>query len=384
MSRGRMAVLVSNDLEHDQRVRKTCQSLAKAGWEPVLIGRRHRPEDAASIDRPYPTQRVYIKAQSGPRFYLALQRALGRALSALAQEGGVSAVWANDLDTLGPAVQAARRHGWSIAYDSHEWFTEAEGLKGKPIKRALWTAWEKRWFRGLERMLTVNEAIAEAYQKQGLEVKVVPNVPELLPPAEPMPRSELGWPEKAPVMLIQGAFMDKDRGALDAVRALVHATEVHLALIGAGPEHEQAMPLAKALGVDARLHVHDKMAFAQLRRCTASADVGLSLDRPTAGNFLFSLPNKLFDSLHAGLPLVCSDLPVAGQFVKDHGCGKVVREPQAGDGASHEAQRAVNIAEAVLEVLSDPPSSDQLAAVAAKHHWGAFEEQILWAVHPVR
>ena len=77
---GRIAVLVSNDLEFDQRVRKTCSTLVDAGWEPVLVGRRMRWRDARSIDRPYPTVRMWLPFRSGPLFYLILQWGMSRAL----------------------------------------------------------------------------------------------------------------------------------------------------------------------------------------------------------------------------------------------------------------------------------------------------------------
>lgn len=379
MSRGRILVLVSNDLTFDQRVRKTCASLHRVGYEPVLIGRRMTESAAVSIDRPYPTERLWLPHLEGPRFYWGLQRALLDAMGRWQAEGPVSAVWSNDLDTLWPALKAARKWGWDIAYDSHEWFTEAEGLKGKPLKKAAWRWWERRCFKGLQRMITVNDAIAEAYRKAGLEVGVVPNVPERSSePVVPMPRAELGWPEGQTLMLMQGAFMDRDRGALDAVRSLVHLPEVHLALIGAGPEHAMAPGLALDLGVADRLHIHDRMPFEQLRRCTAAADIGLSLDRPTVDNFRFSLPNKLFDSLHAGLPVVCSDLPVAGRFVAEQGIGKVAEAAQGDDDVA----RAV--ADAVRALLADLPDSAHLAEVASRHHWGAHEAALLAAIHPTR
>lgn len=379
MSRGRILVLVSNDLTFDQRVRKTCASLQRAGYEPVLLGRKMFPEASSSIDRPYPTERIWLPYLEGPRFYWSFQKALFAAMSRWYAKGQVVAVWSNDLDTLWPAVKAARQWGLDIAYDSHEWFTEAEGLKGAPFKKAAWRWWEKRCFRALRRMITVNDAIAEAYRKMGLEVDVVPNVPERSDAAVvAMPRAELGWPEERTVMLMQGAFMDRDRGALDAVRSLVHLPDVHLALIGAGPEHAMARELAEGIGVSERLHVHDRMPYDELRRCTAAADIGLSLDRPTVDNFRFSLPNKLFDSLHAGVPVVCSDLPVAGRFVAEEGIGEVAASAQ-GDAAI-----AKSVANAVQALMAHPPSSAHLAAVAERHHWGACEAALLGAIHAPR
>ena len=379
MEQGRIAVLVSNDLAFDQRVRKTCATLVDAGWEPVLIGRRMSRGAARSIDRPYASQRIWLGFRSGPLFYLSLQWGLLRTLKALHSEGGVTAVWANDLDTLWPALKAARKFGWRLAYDSHEWFTEAEGLQGKPWRRAAWRWWERRCFAGIDRMLTVNSTIAEAYHDgYGITVDVVPNVPELAAPAEPMNRAYLGWPEDEPILLMQGAFMDRDRGALDAVRSLALLQRGHLALIGAGPEHEAAPALAQKLGVLNRLHVHERMPFEQLRRCTAAADVGLSLDRSTADNFKFSLPNKLFDYLHAGIPVVCTDLPVAGRLVREEGIGEVAAAAPKAD------QIAVAVADAVNRVLDQKPDRDHLLQVAQRFHWGAHEAKVLAAIHAVR
>ena len=154
----RIAVLVSNDLTFDQRVRKTCDTLRRAGHEPVLIGRRMKRDDAASIDRPYPTRRLWLGVNSGPLFYGVQQIRLWGAHRRLHRAGGVQPDWANDLDTLGPAVWAARRFGWAIAYDSHEWFTEAEGLNGQRIKKAV-AGLGRRCFRGINRMLTVNSQL---------------------------------------------------------------------------------------------------------------------------------------------------------------------------------------------------------------------------------
>ena len=70
--------------------------------------------DAASIDRPYPTRRLWLGVNRGPLFYGILQFRLWGTLRRLHREGGVEAVWANDLDTPGPAVWASRCFGWAM------------------------------------------------------------------------------------------------------------------------------------------------------------------------------------------------------------------------------------------------------------------------------
>ena len=87
----------------------------------------------------------------------------------------MDAIWCNDLDTLAPAVWHGRL---PVVYDSHEYFTEAEGLTGKPMKRAAWLMLERWAFKSLPCMITVNESIAESYRRTyGLEVLVVRNMP---------------------------------------------------------------------------------------------------------------------------------------------------------------------------------------------------------------
>ena len=176
------------------------------------------------------------------------------------------------------------------------------------------------------------------------------------------------------MLLMQGAFMDRDRGALDAVRAMVHLPDAHLALIGAGrnmPRRDR-WPTPRGGGPGPRPRTD---ALRSLRRCTAAADIGLSLDRPTVDNFRFSLPNKLFDFLHAGLPVVCSDLPVAGRFVRENATGEVALSAWGDEAIAQE------IAQAVRRVLSSPPAKDLLAEVAERHHWEAHAETVLRAIH---
>ena len=360
----RVAVLVSNDLVYDQRVRKTCDTLRDLGWEPTLVGRRMNRGDASIIERPYPTVRLFLMAKGGALFYAALNLRLAAWL--WRRKNRFDLIWANDLDTLWAASWAGRRAGLPVCYDSHEWFTQAEGLVGRPAVRAVWAWIERRTVGRLTSMMTVNQHIADIYAEQyKVKVRVVPNVPERRPPARPVGRSELGWPVGKPVMILQGAFMDRDRGALDAVRALVALPNWHLALIGAGPEFDEAPDLAARLGVASRLHSHARMDFERLRSCTRAADVGLSLDRPTADNYIYSLPNKLFDYVHAGLAVVVSNLPVAGAWVTEQGVGEVAQ--------SH---TPTDISAAVCRAYARDISPAHLEEVAHRHHWGAYREEI--------
>lgn len=367
----RIAVLVSNDLNHDQRVLKTCATLEGAGWNPVLIGREMAESKPLKV--PFEAHRMQLPFHRGLGFYASLQLGLLRALL----RTDVDAIWANDLDTLLPAFLVARIKGLPLVYDSHEYFTEAAGLTGRPLQRGVWLMVERAIFPRLKAVITVNEGIADAYLNRypralGGRPFVVRNMPRMRKKAVQSSvnwREHLGIPAEAPFLIVQGAYLDKDRGVVQAVQALREHTATYLVVVGAGEEWEWAQ--AQVDQFNGRLVVLPKMPFDDLCSLTASADVGLSLDQGVHGNYVMSLPNKLFDYIHAGIPVVASPMPEVVRVVEEWKIGRVVRDSSP-----------TGIAEAVEAVLAQPASHWQAvcAEAAAALHWGTEERQMIKAL----
>ena len=132
MNRNAVWVLVSNDLTHDQRVLKTCRSMASVGFAPQLVGRLLPHSAPPPVD--FPAHRLNLKFHAGALFYAALQ--VRMTLFLLRSARGAAGIWANDLDTLLPAFIASKLFRLPLVYDSHELFTEAAGLTGRPVPRA--------------------------------------------------------------------------------------------------------------------------------------------------------------------------------------------------------------------------------------------------------
>jgi len=367
----RIAVLVSNDLNHDQRVLKTCATLEAEGWTPLLIGREMPGSKPLKV--PFEACRMKLPFHRGLGFYASLQLGLLRALS----RTDVDAIWANDLDTLLPAFLVARAKGLPLVYDSHEYFTEAAGLTGRPLQRGVWLMVERTIFPRLKAVITVNEGIADAYfnrypRARGGRPLVVRNMPRMRekPVESSMDwRERLGIPAEAPFLILQGAYLDKDRGVVQAVQALQEHTAAYLVVVGAGEEWEWAQSLVESF--NGRLVVLPKMPFDDLCSLTASADVGLSLDQGVHGNYLMSLPNKLFDYIHAGIPVVASPMPEVVRVVDEWNIGRVVRDSSP-----------TGITEALEAVLAQPASHWHAvcAEAAAALHWGTEEPQITKAL----
>ena len=221
-------------------------------------------------------------------------------------------------------------------------------------------------------MITVNESIAAHYRSRyDIQVDVLRNMPVLSDVPEISHRKafeEFKIPTDLPILLLQGAFMDRDRGTSDAVNALERMTDVRLVLVGAGIEFEESINRMNDPRWRGRLHCIPRLPYEKLRLLTASADVGLSLDKGMHANYLLSLPNKLFDFIHVGLPVVASSMVEVRRVVEENGVGVVIEDVTTDE-----------IARAVSKVLSSPREVwfEKCMAARKNLHWGTDSFLIL-------
>jgi glycosyltransferase involved in cell wall biosynthesis len=332
-----ITVLVSNDLQHDQRVAKVCATFLEMGFRITLVGRLL--PDSKPFERPYETLRFRLPFQTGALFYAALNVRLFFYL--LFKRTDI--IVANDLDTLLPAFLIARLKGRELVYDSHEYFTEAEGLTNRPLPKKVWLAIEGFIFPKLKHVITVNETIAGIYRAlYHVPVHVVRNVPMLREAVVVASREALGLPTDKRIILLQGAYIDPDRGGMELAQSMEFLPDALLLIIGSGRDLENIKREVAKRKLEDRVRFIDKLPFRELQQYTAVADVGVSLDKPLHLNYAYSLPNKLFDYIHAGLPVLVSDLPELRRIVEGYNLGRVVNRVEPRE-----------IATALQEMFSD-------------------------------
>jgi glycosyltransferase involved in cell wall biosynthesis len=158
---------------------------------------------------------------------------------------------------------------------------------------------------------------------------VVRNVPERTEGA-PIPtsllRERLGIPESEFVLLYQGVLAP-GRGIELLINAFENVpADRHLVFLGFGPLEERIRQLAAVRG---NVHFHPAVSPAELRQFTASADVGLVQTEDSCLSYHLSLPNKLFEYLEAGIPVLSSDLPCPRAVVERFQCGWVANGSDA-------------------------------------------------------
>lgn len=323
----RAIVSVTNDLATDNRVHRTCMALMGIGYEVTLVGRML--PGSLPLDRSYRTKRFRLFFNKGPLFYAEYNL---RLFFFLLFTRAVLLV-ANDLDTLLANHLAKGRR--KLVYDTHEFYTEVPELVARPLVRRVWLAIERWIFPELKTVITVNQSIADAYhdrypslRRAQRDIAVVRNIPMKRDlPTEPT-RSTLELPHDRRILILQGAGINVQRGAEEAVLAMRDLPHCLLLIIGGGDAWPVLEALVREHGLEDRVRLLGKMPFARMMDFTRNADLGLTLDKDTNLNYRFSLPNKLFDYLHAGLPVLATDLPEVARIVREYDAGIVIPAPE--------------------------------------------------------
>lgn len=335
----RVIVSVINDLVTDQRVDKVCRNLTRNGFEVLLVGRRKR--DSMPMDeRPYKTHRMRLAFEKGPLFYAEYNIRLFLLL--LFKKAGL--LLSNDLDTLLPNYLISKLKNIDLVYDSHELFTETPEVIHRKFVKNTWESIERSIVPKLKDAYTVNGSIADIFrQKYNVDFKVVRNIPAGRGTKNNVSRSELELPEDKKIILLQGAGINIQRGSEELIEAVQFLDKSYLLLIvGGGDVIHILKKTVKEKGLDDKVWFRDKMPPEKLFRYTANADLGITIDKDTNLNYRYSLPNKLFDYIHAGIPVLASDLPEIAKIVREYKVGDFIPDHQP-----------ESIANKISEMLSD-------------------------------
>jgi len=316
----KVIVSVTNDLVSDQRVHKVCTTLTNMGFEVLLVGRK-LPDSPELEHRNYATKRMRLLFKKGPLFYAEYNKRLLLFLLTHKFDLLVS----NDLDTLLANYLASKQKSKPLVYDSHEYFTEVPELKGRKAKD-VWERIEAKIFPKLKDIITVNKSIADLYQaKYDKKLKVVRNIPLRQSKIATLTKMELGIKHQH-VIIMQGAGINMDRGAEEAVLAMKYVENAVLLIVGSGDVLEILKSIVKHENLEEKIQFIPRLTLDKLYAYTTLADVGLSLDKNTNLNYYYSLPNKIFDYIQCGTPVLASDLPEVKNIIQSYDVGLVLEE----------------------------------------------------------
>ncbi len=290
-------------------MQRICGSLAAAGYRVQLVGWQ-RPASPPLTPQPYAQHRLCGWFQRGKLFYLEYNLRLFFYLL-----GQRAAAWcAADLDTALPVWLRARLGGQPFVYDAHELFTEVPEVVARPAVQRVW-----RWVEGFivpraRLAYTVGPALARVFeQRYGRPFAVVRNVSRWEAADARQPAPDGATPSG--YLLYQGA-LNVGRG-LENLLAAMPQVAGRLVICGEGDLSAALRAQAARLGLLAasaafptgQVEFRGFVLPTALREVTRHATVGIMLLENIGLSYYYSLANKFFDYVHAGIPQVLIDFP---------------------------------------------------------------------------
>ena len=339
----RTATMLVPDDRIDRRVLLSGRSLSQAGWRITVIAAPYpEPFDQDQLDFP---ELQIVRVDTGRGVLIPPEALPGNRRHSpawrdiyfyhfnfleLALNHPAQVYVANDLPVLPAAAVAAAQSGGALVYDAHELFPEIGYYT--PEQRALYSEAEADLIRDAALVTTINQSIAEEMgRRYGIPTPdVILNAPAA-PQTGQTPfvgglRQELRVPAEKRILLYQGALsLYRNLEDLIAAMAAVQSEDIVLVIMGPGAERRAALEgIARDGGtLGQRVLFHDPVPQGVLLSYTADAEVGIVPYPAVDLNSRYCTPNKLFEFIVAGVPILANDLPELRKFVHDTGFGQV-------------------------------------------------------------
>jgi len=356
----RVAVVTTVHVPGDTRIwHKEVGSLAQAGWEVHYLASDlagFRADDRAALHDLGPRVQTPVARLARIRRAVALVRSLKP-----------DVIHFHDPELLPAMTLGGVGLGASLVYDVHENIREQLRIKpwlpvaARPLVAGCYGLLEAACLRAVRGLVLAEESYAATYA--GRDHVVVKNYP-ILERTAAGPRA---LPESPAVCYVGGVSVA--RGALDLLDAFALLAERRsdVSLTLAGPVMPPLTPgslLARVAGTAAegRVDVPGRVSLDDAYGLMSASAVGVAPLR-AVGNYVGSLPTKMFEYMSCALPVVVSGFPLWRGIVDETGCGRTFTP---GDPA--------DLAARIAEVLDDPDayramSARALASVRERFSW---------------
>jgi glycosyltransferase involved in cell wall biosynthesis len=362
-----VAHMVLNDFVNDNRVLKECRSLIAKGYEvSVFCLKSERTVKSEIVDGIH-IHRLDLWTEKLPSFCNPLKylEFLFRMQLPLRK---FDILHVNDFEPLPTAWLVKKfKSKIKLVYDSHEYQREKNGM-GASTKKMI-EMLEPIMIKSADAVITVSEGIQHEYKRlfQLDKVTVIFNAPHRVEVSKKdLFRKKFNLPDDVKIFLYQGAF-HANRGVEQVIEAFgkMKGEKVAAVFMGSGPLQSKVEEGSNCFD---NVFYHPAVPYSEILEHTASADFGLLTTENVCLNHYYCMPNKLFEYIQAGLPIISTDLFDCRRLIEKEKVGLILTEESA-EGYIEVVRRACKLA---------PGHFDAALTVAKeKYHWALEEKKLI-------
>lgn len=281
----------------------------------------------------------------------------------------------HDLPCLSTAYKVSQKYRGKLIYDSHEYFVE----QGIPyINKKKWENIERKYIKFTDEVITVNDSIAIALQKK-YDIKkpyVIMNkvdmvVEDLDEELRKNIRKQYGIMPDEKVLLFQGG-LSKSR-SIEKILNITKLCKTKFKLVFLGNGEYKNFLKNESANMDNVVFIDEVEQKLLSQYTMAIGDLGIIPYEGYCLNNYFCTPNKLFEFIACGLPIISNDLPEIRKVIDGEGIGALID---------------INDYKKSAEVIDDIFGNDDkymeyklnLSKVASKYSWD-FESHTLIEIY---
>lgn len=280
---------------------------------------------------------------------------------------------AHDLPSLSSAYKAARLYNVPLVYDSHELYCGQEFGK---LETAAWRKIESSLICKTDAIITINESIAGLLKEwygcaePNIIMNKVNPYNDSFGKVEKIIHSTLNIDFNIPILLYQGSITTS-RNLENLILAMKKIkSNAVLAFLGDGSSKEMLFNFTRNNNMEKRIHFIDEVPQNNLLKYTASADIGLIPYLGSCLNSYYCTPNKLFEFISAGVPILANNLPEINKVVIGEGVGVVA-----------DFNKPESIAESIDLMIENKAAlmkyKERINAIKYKYSWDYEEKKLL-------
>jgi len=308
----RILISVSSDLSTDQRVLKTARTCYENGFEVLLIGRKLY--DSQPLTLPYPFKRFHLLFNKSFAFYAELNIRLFFYSFSVG-----SIFFCRTIPTLYRQTSWQPGSGEKTCIRCPRTFPRSTRTCRPTFSKKIWTKIEDLIFPKLLYSYTVCQSIADYYNKKyNIDMKVVRNIPYYRESEKNKPSGN-----NRKVIIYQGA-LNVGRGLEWVIDAMPFIENAVLLIIGDGDIKTQLEEQVAQKKLENKVTFKAKMQPEELYLQTSKANIGLCLLENKGLSYYYSLPNRIFDYIHADIPVLASRFPEITAIVETYKTGILI------------------------------------------------------------
>jgi glycosyltransferase involved in cell wall biosynthesis len=379
----KILMVALNRFVNDARILKECRALSDNGYRVHILALHEEGLPETEECEHYSLKRMKLFTRSWPKIPLVQSIKYFECVVRMTIEGmkePANVIHCHDIGALPVGYLINRMKRRTLIYDSHELWSEYSSIEGSYLKKKLFsvlTYIESFMMRRSNVVITVSDSIADHLaNKNDIERPIViKNVPykisdDVAKGGDGYFRRYFNLSQETKLLLYQGC-LGRCQDLEELVLAMQYVDgDAVLIMLGNGPLKAELRELVKQEGLGDKVYFHEPVKYEGLLKYTSEATLGFSMSSNKTLNYSYCLPNKLFEYVQAGVPVVATELPEMGRVVRDGSIGETYAQ---GDPNS--------IAQVVNRILGNDGLLGEYRSNVAKYalsaNWEIEQEKLL-------